>query len=194
MRYLKLVLMLFCISVLTHAQTQTKSANSLFDVSEIKAFSPHSISIQGEVQDPGPVDLAALPIRSVAVKEMGMENGKRVFRGAFFVNGYSLYDILNSKAFKKAPENTFSSPVDLYAVVENERGERAVFSWGEIYYRSSFDILITKTIQPIYPARAKASYALPETPRLVCASDLLDVRFISNPTRITVKSYQYCAT
>jgi hypothetical protein len=189
MRYLKLCLMLFCLSAVTDAQTQTKSTNSLFDVYETKAFAAKSVLIQGEVQQPGPVDLSSLPIRSVAVKEMGIENGKRVFKGAFFVNGYALYDILSCKTFKKAPENTFSSPVDLYAVVENEKGEKAVFSWGEIFYRNSFDILITKTIQPINPARAKASYALPEASRLICAGDLLNVRFISNPTKITVKSY-----
>jgi hypothetical protein len=188
MRYFTLLL-LFCIPVVAHTQTQIRPTNSLFDDSEIKALAPKNILIQGEVQDPGPVDLSSLPIRSAAVKEMGIENGQRVFKGAFFVNGYSLYDILNSKNFRKAPENTFSSPVDLYAVVENEKGEKAAFSWGEIYYRNSFDILITKTIQPISPARAKASYVLPETQRLVCAGDLLNARFISNPTKITVRSY-----
>jgi hypothetical protein len=30
---------------------------------------------------------------------------------------------------------------------------------------------------------------LPEEPRLICANDLFNVRFISNPTRITVRSY-----
>jgi len=189
MRHLKLLLMLFLISVATQAQTQKKSTNSLFDVDEIKSLAPKSILIQGEVQNPGPVDLSALPIRSIAIKEMAIENGNRVFKGAFFVNGYSLYDILSSKTFKKAPENTFSPPVDLYAVVENDNGEKAVFSWGEIYYRNSFDILIAKTIQPINPARAKVSYVLPETPKLICAKDLLDVRFISNPTKITVRSH-----
>ena len=189
MRCLKLFLMLFLISVATQAQTQKKSTNSLFDVDEIKSLAPKSILIQGEVQNPGSVDLSSLPIRSIAIKEMGMEKGSRVFKGAFFVNGYSLYDILNSKIYKKAPENTFSPPMDLYAVVENDKGERAAFSWGEIFYRNSFDILIVKTIQPINPARAKASYVLPETPRLICARDLLNVRFISNPSKITVRSY-----
>jgi len=103
MRYFTSLLMLFCISVAAHTQTQIKSTNSLFDDSEIKALTPKSIWIQGEVQDPGPVDLSSLPIRSVAVKEMGIENGQRVFKGAFFVNGYALYDILNSRNFKKAP-------------------------------------------------------------------------------------------
>jgi hypothetical protein len=188
MRYSKLLPMFFCILVVAYAQAQDKSGNSLFEGSESKAFTPKSILVQGEVQDPGLVDLSSLPIRSVAVKEVGLENGKRVFRGAFFVNGYALYDILKGRHHKKAPENTFSPAVDLYAVVENANGEKAVFSWGEIYYRNSFDILITKTIQPINPARIKVSYALPETPRLICAGDLLNVRFISNPTKITVKS------
>jgi hypothetical protein len=189
MRHLKFFAILLWISVAAYAQTSKKPKNSFFDDSESKVLAPQNILIQGEVQDPGPVELSSLPIRSIAMKEMGIENGKRVFKGAFFVNGYALCDILNSKNFKKAPENTFSSPVDLYAIVENEKGEKAAFSWGEIYYRNSFDILITKTIQPIYPARAKASYVLPEVPRLICAGDLLNVRFISNPTKITVRSY-----
>jgi hypothetical protein len=189
MKFLALSLILIAASTAAHAQTAGKSTNSLFDDSEIKTLAPKTISIQGEVLDPGPVDLSSLPIRSVAIKEMAVENGKPAFKGAFFVSGYSLYDILNSKAFKKAPENTFSSPVDLYVIVENEKGEKAVFSWGEIYYRNSFDILVSKTIQPINPARTKASYTLPETPRLICARDLLNCRFLSNPVRITIKSY-----
>jgi hypothetical protein len=189
MRYPMLVLMLFSIAIAAHTQTQNKPTNSFFDDSESRELAPQSIVVQGEVQDPGSVDFSSLPIRSVAIKEMGIENNKRVFKGAYFVNGYSLYDILNSRIFKKAPENTFSSPVDLYAIVENEKGEKAAFSWGEIYYRNSFDILIAKTIQPINPVRAKVSYVLPETPRLICAGDLLNARFIDNPTKITVKSF-----
>jgi hypothetical protein len=189
MKYLMLVGVLFGISIMVHAQAQKKPTNGLFDESGAKVFNPKSISIQGEVQNPGPVSLPSLPIRSIAIKEMGIENGQRVFKGAFFVNGYSLYDILKSKNFKKASENTFGSPVDLYIFVENEKGEKAAFSWGEIYYRNSFDILITKTIQPLNPARAKVSYVLPETPRLICGGDLLNVRFISNPKKITVRSY-----
>jgi hypothetical protein len=188
-RYLRLFILFFGISIIAHAQDRKESTNSLFDGAELKVLNPKSILIQGEVQNPGPVDLASLPIGSIAIKEMALENGQRVFKGAYFINGYSLYDILKSKNFKKAPENTFGSPVDLYISVENEKGEKAAFSWGEIYYRNSFDILISKTIQPITPARAKVSYALPETPRLICGGDLLNVRFISNPTKITVRSY-----
>jgi len=188
MRYIQSILMGLLIAAAVAAQTPPKSTSSFFDNSSSRDLAPKSIVIQGEVEDPGAVDLRSLPIRSVAVKEMGIENDKPVFKGAFFVNGYALYDILNTTNFKKAPENAFHSAVDLYVLVENDKGETAAFSWGEIYYRNSFDILIAITIQPINPARAKVSYALPDAPVLICAGDLLNVRYVSNPTKITVKS------
>jgi hypothetical protein len=163
--------------------------NSLFESAESKSYAVKSITVQGEVQNPGPVNLDSLPLRSSAIKELGMENGKQIFKGAFFVTGYSLYDILDGKKIKKDPENKFAPPVDMYLIVENEKGEKAVFSWGEIYYRNSFDILIAKNIWAINPARAKTKWALPEEPRLMCGSDLLNVRFLSNPTKITVRSF-----
>ena len=171
------------------AQDLDQNTNSLFDDSEIKTYNPQNILVQGEVQIPATVDLSRLPLRSVPIKELALENGKRVFKGAYFVSGYSLYDILNSVKIKKAPENTFKPAVDMYAIVENGKGEKSVFSWGEIYYRDSFDILITKSVQAVNPARAKIAWPLPGEPRLICGGDLLNVRFLSNPTKITVKSY-----
>jgi hypothetical protein len=172
------------------AQDLDQSTNSFFDDSEVKSYNPKNILVQGEVQAPVTVDLSGLSLRSVPIKQLGLENGKQVFRGAFFVSGYSLYDILNRAKIKKAPENTFKPPVDMYVIVENDKGEKAVFSWGEIYYRDSFDILITRSIQAINPARAKTKWTLPDEPFLVCGSDLLDVRFITNPAKITIKSYR----
>jgi hypothetical protein len=175
--------------VALNAQDLDQSTNSLFDDSAIKTYAPKSILVQGEVQAPTTVDLGQLPLRSVAIKELGLENGKQVFKGAYFVSGYSLYDILANVKIKKAAENTFKPSVDLYVIVENDKGEKSVFSWGEIYYRNSFDLLITKSIQAINPARSNNKWTLPDEPRLISGGDLLNVRFISNPARITVKSY-----
>jgi hypothetical protein len=172
-----------------NAQDLDQSTNSQFDNSEVRTYNPKSILVQGEVEAPGTVDLNSLPLRSVPIKELALENGKHVFKGAYFVSGYSLYDVLNLAKIKKAPGNTFKPPVDMYVIVENNKGEKAAFSWGEIYYRDSFDILITKTIQPINPARATITWPLPDEPRLVCGGDLLNVRFMSNPAKITVKSF-----
>jgi hypothetical protein len=180
----------FCILAFFSALAFGQDHNSLFENPESKTYAIKSIMVQGEVQTPGPVDLNSLPLRSGAIKELAFENGKQVFKGAFFVTGYSLYDILDGKKFKKAPDNKFSPPVDLYAIVENDKGEKAVFSWGEIYYRDSFDILIAKSVSAINPARSNTKWVLPEEPRLMCGGDLLNVRFLSNPTKITVKSYR----
>jgi hypothetical protein len=182
-------LMLVLLPTYVFSDGKKLATNSLFDQSETKSYSIKSVWVQGEVETPGPVDLTKLPLRNVAIKEIGAEEGKRVFKGAYYVSGYSLYDILNSKKFKKAPQNTFVPPVDLYALVENDLGEKVPFSWGEIYYRNGFDILITKSIQAINPTRSKATWPLPKVPRLVCATDLLNYRFIENPTKITVISF-----
>ena len=180
---------LFAAAVL--AQDVNRATNSLFDNSELKTFAVKSIMVEGEVENPGLVDLNQLPLRSIAVKELAQERGKQVFLGAFLFYGWSLSDVLNSKKVKKAAGNTFSPPIDLYAVVENNKGEKTAVSWGEIYYtRDGSNILISKSVRAINPANGKTKWPLPEEPRLICGNDLLNVRFLSNPTKITVKSYR----
>ncbi len=172
------------------AQEGDQSTNSLFDDSEIKTYALKSIMVQGEVQNPGSVDLSQLTLRSVPIKELGLENGKQIFKGAFFVSGYSLCDILDEKQVKKVAGNTFSPLIDLYVIVENDKGEKAVFSWGEIFFTGDgSNILISKSFQAINPVKIKTTWPLPDEPRLICGNDLLNVRYVSNPTKITVKSY-----
>jgi hypothetical protein len=185
----RLAFFLILLVVPLTGQDRKRLTNSLFDDYEMKTFAPAGVTVQGEVENPGPVDLSSLPLRSTAIKELGLENGKQVFKGSFFISGYALCDVLNGKTPKKVPVNTFGPLVDMYVIVENDKGEKAVFSWGEIYHRDSFELLITRTEQPVYPARAKTTWPLPDGPRLVCGNDLLNTRFLSNPTRITLKSY-----
>jgi len=189
MKSMLCVMTVFLFSVALVAQDHSQATNSLFDVSEAKVFNPGKILVQGEVQEPGMVDLSQLPLHNAPVKELALENGKQTFKGAYFISGYALCDILNKKQAKKSPENTFKPLVDMYVIVENSKGEKAVFSWGEIFHRDSYHILIAKTIQPVNPARLKTSWPLPAESRLISADDLLNVRFISNPAKITVKSY-----
>jgi len=82
--------------------------------------------------------------------------------------------------------------LDMYVVVQNDKGERAVFSWGEIFYsRLNFSILLSRSVQAINPARMTVTkWPLPDSPRLVCANDLVNARFLSNPTKITVRSFK----
>ncbi len=186
----------FCLFVLLAAAALAHDAgqktNSLFDDSEMKTFSPRSIIVDGEVESPGPVDLGTLPVRECTAKEVALEKGKPEFKGAFHYTGYALFDILNSKNVKKSADNSFSPLVDLYVIVENPKGEKAVFSWGEIYFgKDNFKILLSKSVQAINPSKLTlVKWTLPDEPRLVGANDFLNVRYLSNPSKITVKSYR----
>jgi hypothetical protein len=162
--------------------------NSFFERGPVKEYALKSVYVGGEVENPGPVELASLPVREVAVKELAYENGKPQFKGAYFFSGYALYDILKAKAVKKV-NSDFSPETDLFVVVENDKGEKAVFSWGEIYYAAdNFRALIYRSARSISPAKKDTSWPLPAEARLVCSSDLYNSRFIANPTKLTIKS------
>jgi len=185
-----LVLLLIVTASLSCAQNPGPPANSLFEQGETRSFESGDILIEGEVRNPGPVDLSRLPVRSAPVKELELQESGAAFRGAYYVTGYALYDILNEKAVEKAPGSDFKPPLDIYAVVENDEGAQVVFSWGEIFYRTSFDILISKSVQPINPVKTEETWPLPEMPRLVCGSDLYNVRYLNNPRKITIRSFR----
>lgn len=170
------------------AAQQAAPVNDFFERGSPKEYQLKTVYVGGEVRNPGPVDLGTLPLRSVAVKELALNKGKPEFKGAYSFSGYSLCDILNSKLPKKMKAD-FSPETDLYVEVGNDEGDKAVFSWGEIYYaRDNFKALITKTARPINPAGGKTAWPLREVPRLVSGGDLYDTRSISNPVRITVRS------
>jgi hypothetical protein len=169
------------------ASAPAAAQNSLYQGAG-RDYEVKSVYVGGEVESPGLVDLAALPQRSAAVKELAWEEGKPVFKGAYFFTGYSLYDILEAKKVKKARED-FHPEVDLFVAVENEKGDKAVFSWGEVYYaRNNFQSLIYRSARSITPGKKKTDWPLPEVSRLVCADDLYNARFIENPSKITVMS------
>ncbi len=170
------------------AQEIFPAANSFYDKAQAKEYQLGSIYLGGEVENPGTVEFSLLPVREVAVKELAFEAGRPEFKGAYFFSGYSLYDILNVKAAKKTTGD-FKPEVDLFVIVENDKGEKAVFSWGEIYYaQNSFTSLIYKSARPINPSQKNITWPLPEAPRLVCSADLYNTRFIANPSKITVSS------
>lgn len=172
------------------AQELKENTSSFFDESEIKEFTLKNIMVEGEVEQPGLIDLSILPIRNVPVKEFTILNGKDKFIGSYYYSGYSLFDILNSKKVKKANGSDFKPAVDLYIIVENDKGEKAVFSWGEIYYgKDNFQFILSKSVNAINPSKLKMKWPLPSDPRIVCARDVYNSRFISNPVKITVKSF-----
>jgi len=173
------------------AQSKLPETNDFYDNDSTFELGKPILEISGEVANPGKVDLSKLPMHSEIIKEATLnEKGDTVFIGAFRYDGYSLYDILNNSILKKKNEKEFSSVIDLYVEIENNKGEKVVVSWGEIYYPVNRHKLFFATkVMRIVPSKTKDLWTLPKENKFVVATDLVTERNISNPVKITVKSY-----
>ncbi|HNW98594.1 MAG TPA: hypothetical protein PKK00_09320 [Bacteroidales bacterium] len=180
--------MLFAQALSAQSKTET---NDFYDNDSTYNLEIPKLEITGEVANAVTVDLSKLPLRSEIVKEATLnENGDTAFVGAYRYDGYSLYDILNNIILKKKNEAEFNSIIDLYVEVENAKGDKVVFSWGELYYPvNRYKIFFATQVARIVPSKTKDLWPLPTENKLIVATDLITVRNISNPTKITVKSY-----
>jgi len=169
----------------------TDATNNFYDNVETLVLPVSTIIVDGEIANPGPVDLTSLPLRSVIVKEALPDNeGGNRFTGSFRYDGYSLLDILNSRILQKANATEFEPIIDLYVEVENSNGEKVVFSWGEIYYPNNLHrVMVATRVARIVPSKTNELWVLPVQAKIVAGNDLLTSRNISDPVRITVKSY-----
>ena len=150
----------------------------------------NNIIINGDVDKEYMVDFKSLPVRSLIVKEMLYNvSAKDSFVGAYRYDGYAVDDILNLIKPKKKADNTLSTNIDLYLVVSNNKGDSVVLSWGEVFYPiHRHEIIIATKVMRIVPSKTKDLWPLPVETKLVVASDLMTVRNISNPTKITIRS------
>ena len=169
----------------------TDMTNNFYDNTPTYPLPVKEITIEGEIENPGNIDLSALPIHSVIVKETLLDStGNDRFTGAFRYDGYSLFDILDKRIIKKANASEFNSIIDLYVEIENDKGEKALFSWGEIFYPNNLHkIILAGSVSRIVPSKTKDQWELPAAYKIVAASDLITERNISSPVKITVKSF-----
>lgn len=169
----------------------TEMTNNFYDNSESYSLPVKELTIEGEVANPGKVDFSKLSKHSVIVKETLLDSvGSDRFTGAFRYDGYSLFDILNDRQPRKANADEFGQIIDLYVEIENEKGEKAVFSWGEIYYPNNLHRIILATdVSRIVPSKSKDLWVLPAESKLIAGNDLITERNISSPVKITVRSY-----
>jgi hypothetical protein len=148
-----------------------------------------TIEVDGEIANPGGIDLTRLPLRSMIVKETIFKDGGNAFVGAYRYDGYALDEVLNRVVLQKKNEKEFRRIIDAYVEVSNDRGDSVVLSWGEIYYPiHRHEILIATRVMHIVPSKSKDLWPLPTETRLIVPSDLITERNIANPTRITVRS------
>ena len=165
--------------------------NNFYDNTETHELQGSDIEITGEIENPGIVNLSGLTRHSVIVKETVLkDDGTDAFTGAYRYDGYSLFDILSDRIIKKKNAAEFKPIIDLYVEIENADGDKVVLSWGEIYYPNFLNnSIIATSVAPIVPSKTKDQWPLPVKRKLVIATDLITERNISNPTKITVKSY-----
>jgi hypothetical protein len=165
--------------------------NNFYDNTETVALAVSGLTIEGEIANPGNVDFSSLPVHSIIVKETLLDStGGDKFVGAYRYNGYSLFDILNTSIIQKANSKEFNPIIDLYVEIENAKGEKVVFSWGEIYYPNNLHkILIANSVARIVPSKTKDLWPLPASSKIVAGNDLITERNIYDPVKITVKTY-----
>ncbi len=167
--------------------------NNFYDNTETYALPVKDLTVDGEIANPGKVDFSKLPLHSVIVKETLLtDSGTDRFVGAYRYDGYSLFDILDKSVIQKANQADFNPIIDLYIEIENDKGEKVVFSWGELYYPNNLHkILIASNVSRIVPSKTKELWPLPVESKIVVASDLVTERNISSPVKITVRSYPH---
>lgn len=178
---------------LTQFIDTTDMTNNFYDNVETYQLPVKDLYIDGEITNPGKVDFSDLHVHSVIAKEALLDSaGGDRFVGAYRYDGYSLFDILDKRILKKSNSNEFRPIIDLYVEIENDKGEKVVFSWGEIYYPNNLHkILIASSVSRIVPSKTKELWLLPAESKMVDASDLVTERNISSPVKITVKSYSH---
>lgn len=165
--------------------------NNFYDNTDTYPLPVQDLRIAGEVSNPGRVDFSMLPKRSVIVKEASLDSsGSDKFIGAYRYDGYSLFDILEKRITRKINYQEFKPVIDLYVEVENNKGEKVLFSWGEIYYPNNLHkIIIASDVSRIVPSKTKDLWPLPSESRIIAGCDLVTERNISSPVKITVRSF-----
>jgi hypothetical protein len=179
------------VNVITPALDSADKDNNFYNNTETYTLPGNDIIIAGEIENPGKVDFTKLTKHSVIVKETILkEDRKDSFVGAYRYDGYSLFDILNDRILKKKNAAEFRPIIDLYVEIENSDGEKVILSWGEIYYPNFLhNSLIATSVARIVPSKTKDLWPLPKSSKLIVANDLITERNISNPVKITVRSF-----
>lgn len=165
--------------------------NNFYNKTETCKLPVKELTVEGEIANTGKVDLSTLQKRSVIVKETLLSSsGANKFVGAYRYDGYSLFDILEKRVPEKENSHEFERAIDMYVEIENEEGEKVLFSWGEIYYPYDLHkILIADAVSRIVPSKTKDLWELPAESKIVAGNDLITERNISSPVKITVRSF-----
>jgi len=171
---------------------RAKYNNDPFDNERAVSLKGKMPYVSGEILNPGQAYVDKLPLRTVVVKEYfaGRKSSEAEFRGAFRYTGYSLSDIIKDYVVSKYNKKEFGLNIDVFIIVENDDGDRAVFSWGELFLsQHNHDIILATKVQPVFPTSSDEKWPVPEKTRLVASNDYLTVRNIEQPSKIIIRSF-----
>jgi DMSO/TMAO reductase YedYZ molybdopterin-dependent catalytic subunit len=155
--------------------------------------------IEGAVKQPlalTPDDLAKFQALSVRLCEVHEDMS---YHGVYWYSGPSLKTLLELALIEK-DSSDFMKPVDLAIVVRNGKGERAVLSWGEVFYRNPSEVVVAVEAAPVMPHSSCGKCHTPEVyepryaelrrevgfPKLVVTGDFYNDRSLEGVTRIEV--------
>jgi hypothetical protein len=169
----------------------TSEGNSPFHRSDEKSLETGSLEIAGEVADPGLVNLTDHYKREIIIKDARPAGGMDVrFKGAYRYRGYSLFDILHPFVIQKKNIEEFRPATDLYIIIENETGSKAVFSWSEIFHTNILhQVIIATEVAPVESYRQDGEFETCEKWMVVCGTDLFSYRTLENPVKIEIRSF-----
>jgi hypothetical protein len=186
-----------CKSILPDALTGASlpfdpDGNSLYHMTDETTMAPGTLEVAGEVVEPGKVNLKKFYKREVVLREARLlSGGEYEFVGAYRYIGYSLFDLLHPFNHQKKNKEEFRPAIDLYVIIENDKGETVSLSWGEIFFTANpHQILIATESAPIKPYRVDVDYPVEKQWKLVVGTDLFASRQLINPVKITVKSFE----
>jgi hypothetical protein len=172
-------------------KTMVMDGNSLFHQTAEISLERGTLTIEGEVKNPGEINLDDFYKREVMIKESLYDPEKGIdFIGAYRYRGYSLFDLLHPNNHDKKNADQFRPAIDLYLIIENAAGKNVAFSWSEIFHTNiPHQIIIATEMAPIVPYRKEVDYPVSKSWKVVCGNDLFANRMLENPVKITVRSF-----
>jgi hypothetical protein len=173
------------------SKPMVQDGNSLFHQTDEVSMNTGELEVAGEVKKPGKVNLDNHYKREVMIKESLYDEETGIhFLGAYRYRGYSLFDLLHPFNQDKKNLDIFRPAIDLYVIIENDKGETVSFSWSEIFHTNNpHQILIATEAAPIVPYRREVDYETGENWKVVAANDLFAYRVLENPVKLTVHSF-----
>ena len=152
-----------------------------------------SFTIGGSVKQPLNLSTEKLGVfKTVRVQQNEiLRDGS--YRGSWHFDGVPLRTLLEAALVEKE-DSGFAKMIDLAVVVRNREGLEVAFSWGEIFFRNSADVIIATSAVPIRPRhKSDATERYAEQfnrkigfPKLVAAADDYADRSIENVVSIEV--------